>query len=156
MRTMFRAAKFGQSRGYTLAELLVVLVIIALASAVVVPKLVSFGGGNAVKQAAQQLASLCKEGRKLALATGVSQQIVIDTKSKTAWLGEGAQKLVFAGQFELETRTSEVESATDLAGIRFFPDGVSTGGDVRFISDRSEILVSVVWANAEVRIETIR
>ncbi|VAV90536.1 hypothetical protein MNBD_ALPHA06-2217 [hydrothermal vent metagenome] len=156
MRTMFRAAKYQNQRGYTLVELVVVLLIIALATAVVAPRLVAFSTGNSIKQAAEQLASLCKQGRKLALATGISQQVVIDTETKTAWLENGSKKLVFAGQIELETRTSEAESAADLAGIRFFPDGVSTGGDVRFISDRSEILVSVIWANAEVRIETIR
>ncbi len=148
---MSRAAKSG----ITLAELLVVLVIIGLVSTVMAPRLMPKRSDHHAKSAATQLAKLCRDGRKLALSSGISQQVQIDTRSGTAWIIQHSQPVKLGSNIELETITAQHESTPGLAGIRFFADGTSTGGQVRLFSDRSEYQVAVNWANAEVRIEQI-
>ncbi|PHR59686.1 MAG: type II secretion system protein GspH [Robiginitomaculum sp.] len=148
---MSRAAKSGS----TLAELLVVLVIIGLISAVLAPRLMPKRSGHDAKNAAFQLAKLCRDSRKLALISGISQQVQIDTQIRTAWITGQSQPVKLGRGIELETITAQYESAPGLAGIRFFADGTSTGGQIRLFSANTEVQVAVNWANAEVRIEQI-
>jgi len=155
IKTMKLRAKQTGNSGFTLTELLVVLVIIALTSAVVAPRLFPDRSGLEARAGAVSLANLFKQGRKLALATGVSQRVVIDTVTKTAWLDDGS-KITFAQNIDIEAKTAEPESAPGLSGVRFFPDGVSTGGEVKITSPRSVYVVSVIWANAEVRLEALK
>ncbi|MBL1430375.1 MAG: prepilin-type N-terminal cleavage/methylation domain-containing protein [Robiginitomaculum sp.] len=139
--------------GYTLMELLVVMVIIALATAVIAPRLIISSPTKNVKNAAIQLTALYKKGRVLALRTGVSQVVIIDTVNKAAWLNDQG-KVMFDDSVDIDTITARTESGTDLAGIRFFPDGTSTGGEITVSSDTISYVISVIWANAEVRLET--
>lgn len=151
---IFPEAKPSGNAGYTLAELLVVLVIIALSTAVLVPRLLPAPAGVSAQDGANQLIYLLKKTRQLALTTGISQAVTIDTKSKTAWL-EKHQKIQFADDVEIETITAEPESALSRAGIRFFPDGVSSGAEIRISSAEQTYLVSVIWATAQIRLARV-
>ena len=142
--------------GFTLAELLVVLVIIGLASAVLAPRLLSSQTGVSAEITAMRLGNLYKESRKQAMLTGISQRVVVDTVAKMAWIDGGINRLTFPVTLELETTTAEAETSPGLAGIRFFPDGVSTGGEVWFVSGNSNVLLSVLWVNGEVRVERVQ
>lgn len=152
--TLLEAENKKQS-GYTLMELLVVMVIIALATAVIAPRLITNSPARSVKNNSMQLVTLYKKGRVLALRTGISQIVLVDTITKTAWLSDGA-KIKFADDINIDTITAEPESDAGLAGIRFFPDGTSTGGEITLSSDKTSYVISVVWLNAEVRLETIK
>ncbi len=138
--------------GYTLVELLVVLAIVALTTAIIAPRLITVNANKQAKNNSMQMVSLYKKGRNLAIYTGVSQAVTIDTSTKTAWLG-GQDKIKFAEDIEIEAKTAEFESGADLAVIRFFPDGTSTGGEVKISSDTAVYVVSVLWATAEVSLE---
>jgi general secretion pathway protein H len=145
----------SRTQGYTLAELMVVLAIIALTSAVVAPRLVISNNGPGAKTSAQQLMNLYRQGQQLALTTGISQQVLIDTDSKMAWIDGGSKKLQLGRKVDLETKTAEPESAPGIAGVRFFPDGASTGGEIKFLTDQASWQLEVIWANGDVRVHKL-
>ncbi|MCF6291807.1 MAG: prepilin-type N-terminal cleavage/methylation domain-containing protein [Robiginitomaculum sp.] len=154
-KTIYQVANPKLQAGYTLVELLVVLAIIAVTTAVIAPRLITNNPNSNAKNNSLQLVSLYKKGRNLAIRTGVSQVVIIDTDNKTAWLSD-QNKIIFADSIDIDTITAETESDTGLSGIRFFPDGVSTGGEITISSDKTSYIVSVIWANAEVRLESAR
>ena len=53
---------------------------------------------------------------------------------------------------ELNTARSELTSET-AGGIRFFPDGGSTGGNVRLEANGRIYRVNVAWLTGETRLE---
>ncbi|MBL4617448.1 MAG: prepilin-type N-terminal cleavage/methylation domain-containing protein [Robiginitomaculum sp.] len=151
----FLEADNKKQSGYTLMELVVVMVIIALATAVIAPRLITNSPARSVKNSSVQLTALYKKGRIKALQTGVSQVVLLNTTTKTAWLSD-VEKIKLPANIDINTITAEPESGNNLAGIRFFPDGTSTGGEITIASANTAYVISVIWANSEVRLETVK
>ncbi len=154
--TTIPTAKQTRCAGTTLAELLVVLAIIGLMSAVLAPRFLVHSSKTTTKTAAMQFANLCRDARKRAMASGISTQVLLDTDNKTAWIFEQPGQLQFKKQIEITSKTAAPESAIDLAGFRFFADGTSTGGEVRFITGQTKYLVRVLWVNGDIHGEHVQ
>jgi general secretion pathway protein H len=142
----------SSTSGFTLLELLAVLLILALVAAVVVP---SLGGGSAVeiKAAARSLAAGLRQTRNRALNDNRSATLAIDVAKREFQLpGEQrAHKLPESVHIVLYTARSE-RLGEQRAAIRFFSDGSSTGGRVTLSTDRLRYLVNVDWLTGRVRV----
>lgn len=139
--------------GYTLAELLVVLVIIALVSAIVLPRFFVNHPGRELQRASGQLATLLREGRQTAMQSGDSREVILQLDNKTASM-RGRNKLVLPKDIEIDSRTAAPVSSDDTAGVMFFPDGSSTGGEFILELAGKQRTVSVNWANGAVHVRT--
>ena len=107
--------------GFTLAEMLVVLVILALAAGLVIGRTSS--GASALPAA--QLRSYLRDARALAMQTGRTIDIGVDPKSA------GLQAQGLAGTLVLPAGTRlAVSVPPGSAGLRFYPDGTSQGGRI--------------------------
>lgn len=151
----------GHSAGFTLLEMLVVLVIIAGASLLA---MAAFNGGLRGMQlhaSAKQIAAQLRFARAVAISTGEPQDVVIDPQGRS-WRGAkgrsgslpGEGAVVFTG-----AGAAQFADAADSEGkgvVRFFADGAATGGRVRLLSNGAGWDVDVRWLTGEVVLRRVR
>ena len=138
--------------GFTLLELLAVLLILALIAVIVVP---SLGGGASVelKSAARSLAAGLRQTRNQALNDNRPAILALDVDKREFELpGEGrVRRLPERVDIVLFTARSE-QLGEHRAAIRFFPDGSSTGGRITLSIDGMRYLVDVDWLTGRVSV----
>ena len=141
-------ASNGQ-RGFTLVEMLVVLVIAALAMALVGTSISRSISGAEMRTAARKVAASLRYTRTHAILTKSEQVFLVDTEKHSFQAADRQQETLPKGMnVELNTARSELTSET-AGGIRFYPDGGSTGGNVRLEANGRVYQVNVAWLTGE-------
>lgn len=144
----------ARARGFTLLELLVVLVLAAAAYALVVR--FSSGGvsGAQLKSAARAVAAGLRDARGAAIARQQSTALVLDLENRSMAVGESGRARELPRRLDLKLYTAQSEIVDEKRGaIRFYPDGSSTGGRVTLASGERTLLVDVDWLTGRVRIK---
>jgi len=147
-----RGGALRRARGVTLLELLIVLVIIALVSAVAIP--VFTGTSNAeMKSAARQLASGLRLARSQALTQRRETFLVIDLAGRRFKVDHEAREYPLPRNVELKLFTAQRDLIDEKTGsIRFFPDGGSNGGRITLAAGDRKYEVDVDWLTGRVAI----
>jgi len=144
----------SRQQGFTLLELLVVLVILALSLTIVVPSLNRARLGILVHSAAYELATNLRAARAATQAANAEHMLVIDLARRQYW-AEGVvapRQLPQTVGLELAVPESERIGATG-ARVRFFADGGSSGARFVLRDGRTAAAVSVDWLNGDVRVQ---
>ena len=81
--------------GFTLLELILVMLIVAVMAAVMVPKLVNFRIGRSNANTAEQLVSMANYARTQAIAQGQTYRLNVDAANGQFWLTVADQNGVF-------------------------------------------------------------
>ena len=125
------------SAGFTLLELIVVLVIAGLFVALASPSMRGLYDSMQYRDAVRGVLSAAKNARRTAMAQGSPIDLVIDTDRKTYWLTEHASPQSASDAPAIDERLSlevtyaaEMSPGNGLAAIRFFPLGGSSGGEI--------------------------
>lgn len=142
-------------RGFTLFELLVVMLILALVAVATAPALTGTLSSTRERTAAHDLATTLRQTRGAAIAGNRDLALAIDTEAHTyAVDGERVRQLpdsvtvsLFAAQTEQVGRTA--------GRIRFFPDGSSTGGEVTLATASRRYVVRVDWLTGRVDVTEV-
>ena len=141
-------------RGFTLMEILVVLVIGALLVGIVGVQMSAGGPGTELRSSTRELASGLRYVRSMAMSQGQETVLLVDIDEGRYWF-EGpdgrSRDLPDSVRIRLVTAEEEIRSES-VAGVRFFPDGSATGG--RFtvsVNDRS-MEVDVDWLTGRIEI----
>ena len=163
------------SRGYTLLELLVVLIIISLVSALVAPKLAGSLSSLNFKTAAKRLSASLRYARSQATSEKITYcallqidenrlLIIADTPALTETLHEivsDEEQQIARASFVYELPSEiKIEKAVSAAGeaadglfsIFFFPSGGSSGGEVDLVNEkgrRSKISVDFITGSVK-------
>jgi general secretion pathway protein H len=138
--------------GFTLLELLVVLVIAAAGYALVVRFTAGGVSGAELKSAARAVASGLRDARGTAIARQEPAALVLDLERR-AFEVDGRSRAL-PERLELKLYTARSEIVDDRRGaIRFYPDGSSTGGRVTVASGERSFLVDVDWLTGRVSIK---
>jgi len=141
------------NRGFTLVEMLVVLVIVALMMALVGTSISRNISGAQMRTAASKVAASLRYTRTKAILTKSEQVFLVDTEKLTYQAADReAEQLLEGMKVELNTARSELTSET-VGGIRFYPDGGSTGGNVRLEANGRIYRVNVAWLTGEASVE---
>lgn len=145
-----RARRFHN--GFTLLELLAVLVILALVAAFVVPSL-GRSTGTELEAATRTLAAGLRQARSDAVNRNREAALTLDVEKREFRLtgDERVHELPESIRLELFTARSELESE-QRGAIRFFSDGGSTGGRITISNDAGRRLVDVDWLTGRVRV----
>ena len=136
----------GRGEGFTLLELILVMVILSTVLAMAAPSLSGFFGSRQTHDTAAQILALTQLARSQAISEGIVYRLNFDTTERTYWLT--AQQ---AGTFEeLETGLGQIftlpkdmvmelydvdEQDTETF-LQFTPQGTVTAGTVRLIDRR--------------------
>lgn len=142
-----------RSQGFTLVEMIVVLLIAALAMALVGTSISRSISGAEMRNAANKVAASLRYTRTRAILTKSEQVFLLDTDSRSYTASDREAVVLPKGMnVELNTARSELTSET-AGGIRFFPDGGSTGGNVRLEANGRIYRVNVAWLTGEASLE---
>jgi general secretion pathway protein H len=147
------AARPRREHGFTLVELMVVLMIAALMLTLVGTSISRSISGAEMRQAANKVAASMRYTRTRAILTKSEQVFLLDTESRKYTAADREPVELPKGMnVELNTARSELTSET-AGGIRFFPDGGSTGGNVRLEANGRIYRVNVAWLTGEASLE---
>jgi len=142
------------ARGFTLVELLVVLGIAALLVALAAPVVSRGLPGVALKAAASDVAGGLRRVQSQAIVTNREAVFQIDVASRRAVVGGEAKTLELPSNLHLSVVVGDSEVASgNLGGIRFFPDGSSTGGRITLAHGGRAYDVRVDWLTGRVSLE---
>ena len=141
-----KAGVMAPEAGFTLVEVLAVLVILALAASAIFMSTSRSTQGAALKSTVVRLASHLRNTRTQAIQSGRSGRIVFDLDQRMVLSGSGKLLLKIPEfiQAELQSATSEQQS-TSVGGIRFYPNGRSSGGRVTVEVGNERYEVQVNW-----------
>ena len=143
----------GRQSGFTLIEMIAVLLVLAILAGFVGVRLRP-GSSDALQATAHELASRCRAARASAIRRGADQTVVIDLANRMVSAGNAAQPLQIPATITVITDTSAAEQRSQaIAGVRFHPNGSSTGGMVRLESGRKAYEIRVNWFTGRVSVE---
>lgn len=135
--------------GFTLVELIVVMVIAAMMLALVGTSLSKSISGAEMRTAARKVTASLRYTRTKAILSKSEQVFALDTETRVYQAADREPVTLPEGMSaELNTARSELTSET-AGGIRFFPDGGSTGGNVRLEANGRIYRVNVAWLTGE-------
>jgi general secretion pathway protein H len=142
-----------QGSGFSLIELLVVLMLLALALSVVPPLLFGTVSSTELKASARNVASGLRQVRGYAINQGKEAVLTLDVEQRQFFITGRERGYSLPKRLELTLLTAESElSGEGVGSIRFFPDGSSTGGRITLASGERKYIVDVDWVTGRVRI----
>ena len=142
----------GQA-GFSLVELIVVLVLIALLMMMVGLSITRSVAAAEMRNAAREITAGLRHTRGQAIIQREQQVFMVDTNTRT-WQAAGRPPVQLPDGLEVTLNTARSELTGEAAGgIRFFPDGGSTGGSVVLMAGQREWHVTVGWLTGEIGIE---
>ena len=149
---MISPANTRHSAGFTLIELLVVITILGLALAMAASHGKTHSAGLEENGAASELAGGLREARAQAVAQNKPVALTVDIAAHR-WQIDGGPKRTIMPQFALTVLTVKGETlGSNLAAIRFEPDGSSTGGEIGLDDGLRKFSVKIDWLTGNVRI----
>ena len=142
-----------RERGFTLLEIIVVLVIVGLAMTLVLP-MVGRGASSAdLKASARSLAAGLRTAQSTAMSTRRDALLTVDVDSRLFTFSGEPRSHKLPDGVDLKLYTAQAEVETERKGsIRFYPDGSSTGGRITVSSGERKFLVDVDWLTGRVSI----
>lgn len=123
-------------RGFTLIELVIVMAIMAVGTAVVVPMVEGGFDAREVRRAARLIASAMHHCRGEAVAKGEVQTLIIAPQHNSIHTSDNSRWEVLTDRAQIERIEGGSEMDDGGAMLMFFPNGSTSGGDVVLASRR--------------------
>ena len=135
-----------QAQGFTLIELIVVLVIVIIGFAAIG---ISFSSGNdsaKLKAAARDIASALRFARGMALMNHEETTLSFDLEANTYTVSHRDDVYDVPESINMTVVTAESEmTGQEQGNIRFFPDGSSTGGRITLEMATGKWQIDINW-----------
>jgi len=142
-----------EPRGFTLLELLVVLVIASLAISLVGPAFQRLMPGLTLEAESRKLVAMLRHARSQAILTGTEVTVSQDAESGGLRLSYREQPYVLPERLSLtlEAGPAQDETAPGVTQILFYPRGDSSGGSLDLKMDERSEIISVDWLSGRVQ-----
>lgn len=142
-----------KARGFTLIEIVVVLVLISIIASVVAFAYARSLSSARIQAASRDLVAALRYTRGQAIVKGEQKVLMLDLEKNT-YTAPGKAERGLPDDMALRLTTASQELVSDKAGgIRFFPDGSSTGGHIAVVLDQREWRINVGWLTGEVTLD---
>lgn len=142
----------NRQRGFTMAELLVVIAVIGIIAVTATPLFLSFLEAQQTRGAAQQVATLLNQARQLAIATNASYRVEVDvpgnrlrfvnTSNNSPWTGPGTDLQGY------QTLTNQARLAAVTVNPTFNPLGTAGSGTITTQNARGSSSRNVVVSSS--------
>jgi general secretion pathway protein H len=136
--------------GFTLIEVVAVMLIIALVSSLAVTMMPGTGRGG-LKALTLETAALLRRERLGAVLTGRDRQVSLDGERR-ALVGDGGGVLAIPRDVALDVLGIDALWSGRQAVVRFTPDGASTGAVLKLSRENAEYEIRVNWYTGGVAI----
>jgi general secretion pathway protein H len=137
--------------GFTLFELLIVMVVLGMTTVAVSVLYGKPSSGVQLKAATQLAASRLRDLRATALSTGSARSATFDVNGRTIRFSDARAPLQLSRSIALSvTGAASERRANGVAGVRFFPNGSSTGATIVLRSERQGYEVRINWLTGRV------
>jgi general secretion pathway protein H len=124
--------------------------------AMVLPGRLFGDGALELRAAARAIAGGLERARSLALASGTETVFAVDVERHLFRVPGEARPVALPPQASLALRTVRGDVAdAGMGGIRFFPDGGSTGGGVAITQDGQGYRITVSWLTGRVEVSDV-
>jgi len=145
--------KRDRTQGFTLVEIMVVMVIIALVMGLVATSMTRSISGAEARAASRKLVASLRYTRARAIIDKKEQVFQVDTENRS-YQAPGRKKITLPKGVDVTITTARSEfTSENVGGIRFFPDGGSTGGHIELLVNEREYRVNVAWLTGETHME---
>ena len=140
------------SRGFTLLEMLAVILLIGIAAAAAAVSVTQGLASARTRAASVELAAALRATRAQAIVKGKEQTFELDTKSASYQAAGGKEVALPKGMRLSITSAREDQPDNHTGRIRFFPDGSSTGGHIVLQRGERRWQVNVTWLTGAVSV----
>lgn len=134
-----------RTQGFTLLEMMLVLVIAALLAAVAVPNMQPAIATMQLRAATSDIASALRHTRGQALSRGREAEFVLNVERHFYRTAGRAKPYVLPESVKLSLFTADVLTDEGQGSIVFYPDGSASGGRVTLEGAGKKRLVDVNW-----------
>jgi general secretion pathway protein H len=105
------------------------------------------------RAASRKLVASLRYTRARAILDKTEKVLLVDIENRS-YRAPGRKQIVLPDGVELTVTTARSElTSEDVAGIRFFPDGGSTGGHIELIINDREYRINVAWLTGETSLQ---
>ena len=147
------------TKGFTLIELTVVLVIAGLLFAVSVPNFSKWSESRDYREAIRQIVSAANSARVQASRSNKAVDLIFELEQKTMSVVAAGGSLEKGKVIRLPesltvsvTSAAALSSSKDASVIRFYPAGGASGGDIELVRESGVgTLIQIGWLLADVR-----
>jgi len=140
---IFRVSSIRRAAGFTLVELMAVMLIVALVASLVIA--MAPGTGRAgLKAVTLQSAALLRRERMAAVLGGRARRVALDT-ARRLLVGDGGDVVVIPRDLTVDVLGADAIWDGRRAVVRFDPDGGSTGAVLRLSHAKAEYEIRVNW-----------
>jgi general secretion pathway protein H len=146
-----RSWNVDRGAGFTLIEVIAVMLIIALVASLAVTMMPGTGRAG-LKAVSLQIASLLRRERLRAMLTGREREISLDGERRVL-VGDGGDQVPLPNDIAVDILGIDAVWSGRQAVVRFHPDGASTGAVLKLSRDKAEYEIRVNWYTGGVAIE---
>jgi prepilin-type N-terminal cleavage/methylation domain-containing protein len=140
----------ARAKGFTLLELILVMLILSTVLAMAAPSLRGFFGSRQAQDTAAQILALTQFARSQAISEGVIYRLNFDTRDRvywlTAWKSGAFDELetefgqIFTLPKDMAMELEDVEEEEGDVYVEFTPQGAVTAATIRLIDRRGRAL----------------
>jgi general secretion pathway protein H len=129
---------------------MVVMILVMLLLSVVGVSVSRSVSGAEIRSAEREIIAGLRHTRGQAIVQREQQVFSVDTNTRT-WQATGGPPMPLPDGLEITLNTARSELTGEGAGgIRFFPDGASTGGSIVLTAQEREWHIAVAWLTGEI------
>jgi general secretion pathway protein H len=138
-----RSWNVGRGAGFTLIEVMAVMLIIALVASLAITMMPGTGRAG-LKAVTLQTASLLRRERLGAILTGRDREVSLDSKRRIL-VGDGGDIVALPRDITVDVLGIDALWSGRQAVVRFHPDGASTGAVLKLSREKAEYEIRVNW-----------
>jgi len=149
------SSRVNHQRGFSLLETLIALAIIASLVALAAVAIRPGSGPAAVRSDAREIAAGLRRVRAHAIATGQVSDYTLNLQTREQFVLEKNRLL----RRDIDIRATVAErfrQDNGVIGIRFYPNGASSGGEISLSAGAAQSTVQVDWISGRVTMKELQ
>lgn len=140
-------------RGFTLVEMIAVVVLLAIVMSIVTFSFSKSLESTRVRAASRDLVAALRYTRGQAIVKGEQKVLMLDLENNSYTAPDKSPVTLPENMVLRLTTAAREQTGESTGGIRFFPDGSSTGGNIAVVLGEREWRINVAWLTGEIALE---